>query len=322
VVLGPEEPALVKPLVRPRRLVPGDLIGVAALSGPSDPGRLESGCRQLESFGYRTVLAPNVRERSGTLGLAGDDRSRLEGYRSLLLDPAVKAIFFARGGYGAGRILPLLDPREVVSHPKLHCGFSDLTALHAFLATRCGLLSFHGPMVAADLADPLDPLTARYFPSLLEGGGPREIPLQGAGAEVIVSGNASGRLVGGCLSMLVSLIGTPDEFDYDGALLFLEDVAEEAYRIDRMIGTLQRAGRMDRLAGVLIGSFARITFGGAEQPGRLSELFRERFARLGVPVASGLPAGHRGPNLPLPIGGEVTWDGERRVLRFDEEVVT
>ncbi len=310
----------MKPLARPARLTPGDLIGVAALSGPVDPGRLDEGCRSLARLGYRTRLAANVRERGGILGLAGDDRSRLEGYLALLRDPEVKAILFARGGYGATRLLSSLDPAEVARHPKIHCGFSDLTALHSFLARRCGLLSFHGPMVAADLAAPLDPLTARYFPSLLEGKGPWELPLEEA--EVIVPGTASGPLLGGCLSMLVSLVGTPDEFDYDGAILFLEDVAEEAYRVDRMIGTLQRAGRMDRLSGVLIGSFTRITFGGSEQPGRLTELFRERFAGLGVPVARGLPAGHHGPNVPLPIGGKATWDGERRVLRFDEEVVT
>ena len=310
----------MRALVRPARLVPGDLIGVAAISGSPDPDRLDAGCRHLERLGYRTALAPNVRERSGILGLAGDDRSRLDGYLSLLRDPEVKAILFARGGYGATRILAALDPEEVATHPKLHCGFSDVTALHAFLARRCGLLSFHGPMVAAELAGPLDPLTARFFPSLLEGEGPRELEL--LEAELIAPGSASGPLVGGCLSMLVSLIGTPDEFDYDGALLFLEDIAEEAYRVDRMIGTLQRAGRMDKLSGVLIGSFARITFGGVEQPGRLIELFRERFAGMGVPVALGLPVGHHGPNVPLPIGAAATWDGERRVLRFDEEVVT
>ena len=306
--------------VRPARLVPGDLIGVAALSGPVDPDRLNAGCRHLERLGYRTRLAPNVAERGGLLGLAGDDRARLEGYLSLLRDPEVKAILFARGGYGITRILGSLDPAEIAVHPKIHCGFSDVTALHSFLLRRCGLLSFHGPMVAAELSGPLDPRTASFFPSLLEGTGPRALDLPEA--EVLVPGTAEGRLVGGCLSMLVALIGTPDEFEYDGALLFLEDVAEEAYRVDRMLGTLQRSGRMDRLSGILIGSFTRITFGGVEQPGRLVELFRERFAGLGIPVALGLPAGHGGPNVPLPIGAAATWDGERRVLRFDEEVVT
>jgi muramoyltetrapeptide carboxypeptidase len=310
----------VRALDRPPRLAPGDLIGVAALSGPVDPDRLAAGCRQLEGLGYRTTLAANVGERCGLLGLAGEDGTRRAGYLALLRDPEVKAILFARGGYGITRLLGSLDPEEIARHPKIHCGYSDVTALHAFLSRRCGLASFHGPMVAADLAGPLDPETAAFFPSLLEGKGPRAIHLPGA--EVLAPGTASGTLVGGCLSILVSQIGTPDEFDYDGALLFLEDVAEEAYRVDRMLGTLERSGRMDRLAGILIGSFARITFGGVEQPGRLVDLFRDRLCRLGIPVALGLPAGHGGPNVLLPIGRAVTWDGERRVLRFDEEVVT
>jgi muramoyltetrapeptide carboxypeptidase len=320
VVLGPEEQDPVKRLVRPPRLVPGDLIGIAALSGPVDPKRLEMGLRFLEGLGYRTAVAPNVLETAGTLGLAGDDGARREGYLGLLRDPGVKAILLARGGYGITRILDQLDPAEIARAPKIHCGFSDATALHSFLATRCGLLSFHGPMAAAELSRPLDPLTARFFPSLLEGRGPRELPLPGA--DVIVPGSAKGPLVGGCLSLLAAAVGTPGEFDYNGAVLFIEDVGEEAYRIDRMLGTLRRSGRMDKLAGILIGSFTRVTFGGAERPDRLRDLFRERLGVLGVPLALGLPSGHGGTNVTLPVGAKVTWDGEERVLRFDEEVVS
>ena len=301
--------------------MPGDLIGVAAPSGPVDPSRLEAGSALLRSLGYRTRAARNAGLRSGTLGLAGSDAERLAGYRDLLLDPEVTAIFLARGGYGLLRLLPLLDPAEVAAHPKIHCGFSDATALHAFLLTRCGLPSFHGPMVAAELAaGHVDPEVRPFFPSLLEGRGPREIPFDRA--DILVSGSASGPLVGGCLSILAALVGSPEEFDFGGAILFLEDVAEEAYRIDRMLGTLQRAKRMDKLRGVLIGSFARVTFGGVEDSSRLRELLLERFAPLGVPVVAGLPAGHRAPNVPLPVGARVTWDGERKVLRLDEEVVS
>ncbi len=307
------------PFVRPPRLKPGDLIGVTSLSGPADPALVADGCQALERLGYRTRVLPSTTRRSGPLGLAGSDRERLEGYRELLLDPDVGGIVFARGGYGALRLLPHLDPIEVRENPKVQCGFSDITAVHSFLLRRCGLVSFHGPMVASDLARPLDPLTASFFPSLLEGRGPRELALPDA--DVISGGSATGVLVGGCLAILVALLGSPDEFDYDGAILFLEDVGEEAYRIDRMLGTLQRAGRMDKLAAVLIGSFSRITFSGTEDPGRLRGLFSERLASMGIPVVAGVPVGHRGPNVPLPVGVRASWDGERRVLRFDEEAV-
>jgi muramoyltetrapeptide carboxypeptidase len=307
-------------LVRPPRLVPGDVIGVAATGGPSDPAALDRGLARLEACGYRLRLATNVRSRGGLLGLAGSDAERLAGYLQLLRDPEVKAIVFARGGYGTGRLTPHLDPEELRANPKIHCGFSDLTVLAGFLLTRCGIPSFHGPMVAADLSRDPDPLADRFFPSMLEGRGPSTLEL--TEADVLLPGHAQGPLVGGCLSILAAMVGSPEELDYEGALVFLEDVAEEAFRIDRMLGTLIRAGRFDRISGILIGSLSGITFGGGENPGRLRELLVERLSPLGVPVAAGLPAGHRGTNVALPIGARSSWDPEARVLRFHEEIVT
>ncbi|MEO6325946.1 MAG: LD-carboxypeptidase [Thermoanaerobaculia bacterium] len=305
---------------KPARVSPGDLLGIAALSGPVNLAALETGRAMLKDAGYPTRLAGNMASRSGVLGLAGSDSERLEAYRALLCDPDVKAILFARGGYGIGRLLAQLDPDEVGRHPKIHCGFSDVTALSAFLLRRCSLPSFHGPMVAADLSRERDPLSASFFPSMLEGRGPGEIDL--TDADVLVPGSGSGPLVGGCLSLLAALVGSPDEFDYDGALLFIEDVAEEAYRIDRMLGTLARAGRFDRLKGILVGAMSGITFGGVEDPERLRDLLLERFLPLGIPVVMGLPFGHRGPNIVVPVGGQATWDGQRKRLRFEEEIVS
>ncbi len=307
-------------LLLPRRLSPGDAVGVAALSGPVDPHALERGCAALAAMGYDVRLAANAGRRGGVLGLAGTDAERLAGYRALLADPQVRGIVLARGGYGIGRLLPHLDPEELRRDPRIHCGFSDATALSAFLLTRCGIPSLHGPMVAAELSRPLDPLPASFFPAALEGRAPRELEVPGA--DVLVPGTARGRLVGGCLSLLAALVGTPEEFETDGALLFLEDVGEEAYRIDRMLGTLERAGRFVKLSGILIGTLSGVTFGGIEDPPRLRDLLLERLGPLGVPVASGLPFGHRVPNVALPVGALTAWDGERRTLRFEEEIVS
>jgi muramoyltetrapeptide carboxypeptidase len=301
------------------RLRPGDTVGVAAISGPVEAEPLARGVAALEALGYGVRLGSNLGQKSGTLGLAGSEDERLAAYRELLLDPTVAAILFARGGYGVTPLLTRLDPAEVAANAKIHCGYSDVTALSGFLLARCGLPSFHGPMVSADLARGLDPLSASFFPAMLEGRGPDELPLPSA--DLLVPGDAEGRLVGGCLSLLAATAETPSEFSYDGSILFLEDVGEEAYRIDRMLVTLRDGGRLAKLRGVLLGSLSAVTFGGVEDPVRLRSLLVERLAPLGVPVASGLPVGHRGPNATLPVGARVAWDGEGRVLRFEEEIV-
>lgn len=295
-------------------------MGVAALSGPVREESLAAGVAVLEGFGYRVRVAPNVLATEPLLGLAGDDEARLSGYLGLASDPEVDAILFARGGYGVTRLLDRLPVRLLSEGAKLHCGFSDLTALSAFLRERCSLVSIHGPMVAADLAAPLDPLAREWFPSLLEGRAPERLHVPAA--DVLVPGRAEGPLVGGCLSLLAALAGTPWDFDYDGALLFLEEVGEEAYRVDRMLGTLLSSGRLSRLAGIITGCMTRVTFGGLEDPGRLRRLLLERLAPLGVPVASGLPFGHSGPNVPLPVGARASWDGETRTLAFEEGFVS
>ncbi len=305
-------------LLKPERLRPGDLVGVAALSGACDATRLEAGCAKLRDFGYHVVLAPNVALKSGVLSLAGSDAQRRDGYLELVRHPDVKAILFTRGGYGAQRVIPRLDPAEIAARPKIHCGFSDLTAL-AGLLSHASLPFFHGPMVAADLACGRDPLSAAFFPSMLEARGPRELWIPDA--DVLVTGRAEGRLAGGCLSMLASMVGAPEEPSYDGALLLLEDLNEEAFRIDRMLATLQRAGRFDRLKGILVGAFRNVTFGGAVDDGRLRRLLLDRLGVLGVPVATGLPFGHLLPNVTLPLGARATWDGRRKVLRLEEEIV-
>lgn len=307
-------------LRRPRRLRPGSLVGVAALSGPVRPESLDAGVAALERFGYRVRVARNVLETEPLLGLAGGDEARVSGYVELVADPEVEAVLFARGGYGVTRVLHRLPERLLAETAKLHCGFSDLTALSAFLRERCGLVSLHGPMVAADLAAPLDAWTAPFFPAMLEGRGPGRLVVPSA--ELVVPGRAEGPLLGGCLSLLAALCGTPWDYDYDGALLFLEEVGEEAYRVDRMLGTLVSSGRWGRLAGIIVGSMTRVTFGGSEDPDRLRQLLCDRLAPLGVPVALGLPFGHGGANVPLPVGARASWDGEARTLAFEEEFLS
>jgi muramoyltetrapeptide carboxypeptidase len=296
-------------LIKPPRLTRGATIGVAAISGPVDPMRLEAGVASLRAKGYRIVEASNLRRREGFL--AGSDTERAGGYRELLIDPAVDAIFFARGGYGAARILPLLDPEELRMHPKVHLGGSDLTALFAFAAGRTGLVTFYGPMVAVQMADGASLDWERVLSGEVEPA--VEIPAP----DRLASGVGEGPLVGGCLSLVASLCGTPEAVRAAGSVFFWEDVGEEIYRLDRMLTQLERSGTFDRLEAMLIGTIAPGR-AGAESPGAVRAWLAERFAASPFPVVMGFPAGHSPGTRTLPLGARARVDADRGAVEILE----
>jgi len=293
--------------VCPPPLEPGATIGVAAISGPIDLDRLAAGVAALERKGYRVVRAPNLESRRRFL--AGTDAERAEGYRELLRRDDVDAIFFARGGYGAARVLPLLDAEEARRRPRIHLGGSDLTALFAFLARRAGLVTFYGPMVATGIAseDGLD------WENVLRGAIPEPHPV--AAQDVLAGGAGQGPLVGGCLSILASLCGTPDAVVGRGAVLFWEDVNEETYRLDRMLTQLEGSGTFDGLQAMVIGSISPGSRGG-ESPGTVEAWLREYFAGAPFPVVLGLPAGHLARPRTLPLGLPVRVDADAGRIEF------
>ncbi|HTR03295.1 MAG TPA: LD-carboxypeptidase [Thermoanaerobaculia bacterium] len=288
----------------PPALKPGATIGVAAISGPVDGDRLQSGVAQLEARGYRVVLAPNVALRRGFL--AGTDEERAEGYRSLLRSPSVDAVFFARGGYGASRVLSRLDPSEIAARPRPHLGGSDLTALFSFLGRRCGLATYYGPMVAVEMANGVD----LDWETVLAGHPPA--PHRIAPGDVLAPGTGEGPVVGGCLSILASLCGTPDAVDGRGAVLFWEDVGEDTYRLDRMLTQLERSGTFDGLQAMVIGSISPGPRGG-ESPEIVGAWLRAYFAGAPFPVVAGFPAGHlpRPRTIPIGRGARVDASGGR-----------
>jgi muramoyltetrapeptide carboxypeptidase len=299
--------------IRPPRLRPGATIGIAAISGPVDPDRLDAGVRALERRAYRVVLADNVLARRDFL--AGSDAERAAGYRRLLADPTVDAIFFARGGYGASRILRHLDAAELRARPRIHLGGSDVTALFAYLGQRAGLVAMYGPMVAVSLDEPgLD------WEAVLRG----EVPAghRFGPDDVLAGGSGEGPLVGGCLSLIASLAGTPEAISGDGAVLFWEDVAEPAYRLDRMLTQLERSGTLDRLQAMLIGSISTGASGGGDSSQAISAWLRDRFAGAPFPVVRGFPAGHVAGTRTLPLGARVRLDADRGVLAFDGPAVS
>ncbi len=205
--------------------------------------------------------------------------------------------------------MPLLDPAIFASNPKLLCGYSDIAPLLGFLVERCNLVALHGPMVAIDLAKGLAPRTAERMRLLLRA--PAAVWREPV-TEVLAPGVAQGRLVGGCLSSLIALLGTPFAIETDGAVLFLEDVAERPYRIDRMLTHLRLAGKLERVAAVVLGSFANCD--GRNADDLASDVFREFFDGVTFPVVSGFPAGHLSDNLPLALGLPVRVDAERLIV--------
>jgi len=274
---------------------PGDRVGVAALSGPVDEERLESGLAALRRMGFEPVVADNAGARHGLF--AGSDAERLAGLHRLAADPEIAAIFFTRGGHGVLRLLPAIDWELLARRPRAYVGYSDLTPFLLGVVRRLGLVAFHGPMVGADLARGLAPDDEASLLAALAGRYPvtqrldAAVRVGGAGGD----GTVAGPLLGGCLSLLVATLGTDFFPDLAGSILFWEDVGEPPYRIDRMLTHLRLSGNLARLQGMIVGHLD----GGDDG---LREIVADALAGLPWPIAWGQPSGHRAPNRTLPLG--------------------
>ncbi len=291
---------------------------MVAPSGVVAEERLGAGVRVLESLGLRVVAGEFVLARQAYL--AGSDAERGADLQRMLDDPTIRAVFCARGGYGAQRIIPTLDLAAVCRQPKPVVGYSDATALIAALV-RAGVVGIHGPMVAVDLARGLSPRSLTHLERVLSDPSylwEVEVPLS------IRPGRVTGRLLGGTLSVLATTLGTPYAPDLDGAVVFLEDVHEWPYRLDRLLTQLRQSGKLDRVAGVVFGTMAACrTLDGVSAV----EVIRDAFAGAPYPVGFGLPAGHDPAdsgveNLALPLGVEVDLDVDHgRLVALEPAVV-
>ena len=269
---------------------PGDRVGVAALSGPIDPARLDAGLLALRELGYEPVEAANLRRRC-TL-FAGTDEERLDAFHELIDDADLRAVIFARGGHGVLRLLPRLDWDLIARHPRAYVGYSDLTAFLLHVTQALGIVTFHGPMAAADFARGLTPIEIASFQAALGGRFPLSYELDPA----LAGGAAcSGRLLGGCLSLLTATLGTPWAARLEGAIVMLEEIEEPLYRLDRMLTHLRLSGSLEHIEGMVLG---HVTFEGACR----GDWIRRLAADFDRPWAAGLAAGHARPNLTLPLG--------------------
>lgn len=286
-------------MIHPPHLQKGDTIGIIAPAGPPDREKLKQAMPFFENRGLQVKFGENIDRQYGYL--AGTDLERLADFHEMIRDPDVKAIFFARGGYGTGRIAPSIDYDLIRDHPKIIWGYSDITYLHTAIRQSTGLVTFHGPMPASDICkDDFDELSASMFEQLFA---PAELIYSEkiAPLEVHVDGEAAGRLVGGNLSLLVSSIGTPFELDTKGKIVLLEDIGEEPYKVDGMLNQLKLSGKLKEAAGIVIGDFA----GAAPKldPSlTLEQVFADYFTELHVPVMSGFKIGHCLPHFAIPLG--------------------
>ncbi|MEV4099626.1 LD-carboxypeptidase [Nonomuraea sp. NPDC049649] len=268
-------------------------VAVVAPSGPVDAAALRRGVERLEGLGMKVVVGQHVFDRQDLPYLAGTDAARAADLQAAWCDPAVSAVFCARGGYGAGRLLPLLDWDAMrAAGPKVLVGSSDITALHRAFAVELGVPTLHGPMPGSALLggeEGPEPDTLAHLRAALTGAA---APV--TGDRVLVPGRAEGVLSGGNLSLLASLCGTRYQPSFAGGIAFLEDIGEEPYRVDRMLTQLLQAGAFEGVRGIALGSWVDC---GDPYPA-----LRDRLAPLGVPVVAGLPAGHGSPQMSVWLG--------------------
>ena len=297
---------------KPPVLRPGSKIGVVAPAGCVGDEALEAGAAAIRRKGFEVEFSPSARVRKGYL--AGDAAARARDLVSFFRRGDIDAIFCARGGFGSIQVLPYLSD-EIRNYPKIFAGYSDITVLLNWLLQKCGMVTFHAPMVAMDLASGLTTRSeAQLWETLTGKRKTWEVKL----GEIIRPGRSEAQMMGGCLSMLVTTLATPYEIDTKGMLLFLEDVGEKPYRIERMLTHLKMAGKLDGLAGVLFGDFTGCEGDG---PRDVRQVVGEIFAAAPYPVAMGLSAGHGEENLTLPFGVKWALDGHNGTLALIESPV-
>ncbi|MGE7273335.1 S66 peptidase family protein [Brevibacillus panacihumi] len=298
----------------------GDTIGIIATSSPVDQELLPKAIAEVEALGYKVKVGETCKQSYGGY-LAGTPEQRADGLNAMFADDEVDGILCLRGGYGAPQILPLLDYDCIAQNPKLFVGYSDITALHTVFGQNANLATLHGPMAASDLAHGLDDWSKSYLIRALSEPEPLGDLINPPGEEIVcmVEGCASGPVVGGNLTLVAALMGTPYQLDTRGKLLFLEEIDEEPYRVDRLLTQLALGGVFEDCAGVILGTWTNC------EPKK-----REGFSVWDVvqnivvpyekPTIWNIQIGHGAVNMALPFGVEATLDATAGKLTIEESV--
>lgn len=321
-------PAAPPALVKPPRLRPGDTVGLIEPAGFTDDAfDLDLVMETIRAMGLVPKPAAHLAQRHGYL--AGRDADRAADVNAMFADRDVNAVFAVRGGWGCARILPFLDFATIRANPKLLVGFSDITALHLAFAAKAGFTTIHGPNAASSWGKfSWDAFRAVAFdaatPTFASPVGAEDRLVQRIGRiRTFGTGKARGRLIGGNLTVLAALMGTPWLPDFTGAILFVEDIGEKPYRIDRMLTQLALAGVLGRLAGVMFGQCTDCGPSGASYGGfTLSQVLQQHLAPLGIPAFQGAPFGHVANQVSLPVGIRAEMDADAGTIRLLESAVS
>jgi muramoyltetrapeptide carboxypeptidase len=313
------------PILKPKALKAGDTVGlVLPATAAFEADEIAFARDQLVALGFNVVIGAHAYDRWGYF--AGHDRDRADDINRMFADDKVAGVFCYTGGWGSPRVLPYLDYDLIARKPKVIIGFSDITALLNAIHKRTGLVVFHGPVAASTL----EPYTLENFKRVVMNAAPagelarpnkkpNELVDRTNRIVKLAGGKATARLVGGNLTMVATLMGTPFELETTGRIFFLEDVHEEPYRIDRMLTTLALAGKFDRIAGFVWGRCSDCAMKGPSFS--IEDILQDRFGAAAYPAMSGLSFGHIEQKLTLPIGAVATLDADHATLSLDEAAV-
>lgn len=284
----------------PKSLFPGARVAILGASSPSRDISGEEKAAAVRAMGFEPVLYPSATAVYGYL--AGSDAQRAADLNAAFADPTIDGIMAIRGGYGAPRILPMLDFEMIRKNPKFFGGYSDVTALHIALNQKCDLVTYHMPMVGAWHSG-LDEYSESFVKAMLFG---KEIayenPADAPAMQTLVGGTAKGKLVGGNLSLIAASLGTPYEIDTKGKILFIEEVGESPYRVDGMLTHLRNAGKFEDAAGIIMGDYHNCAASDPDKALSLQQIFEDIVKPAGKPTITGVVCGHCSPSMSLPMG--------------------
>jgi muramoyltetrapeptide carboxypeptidase len=299
--------------LKPPPLRSGDRVGIIAPASSFNRERFDAGCAELQKLGYEPAFNDSIFDRD--LYFAGTAERRAHELQEMFVRDDIKAVICVRGGYGSNYLLPKLDINAIAAHPKIFVGYSDLTALMTWFGDATGLVTFHGPMMAADFGRPGGVHLKSWYAAVEDGRNWRLEFSTGSKVKPLANGSAEGKLYGGCLSILVSSLGTPWEIQTDGTILFIEDVGTKPYQIDRMLMHLKLAGKFEGVRGIIFGEMLDC----APPPGQnytLEQIVMRVVDDLKIPIVYGLPSGHvAGQNITLPMGVNVRLEAGDSAVR-------